>query len=236
MNTKTIDHRSIPINRHLKCAQCDYDLISLFPGDPCPECGTEIIVHAPKEGVQRFENDPTSVLPFVLTGAGLGMIAWFAYGIASDIPPLEVLIIFFAIPLVAIAIVVILNGERRLAVTLDWNERRVIFERCYRSNAHWLSLRRMKVSECGMDEILAAEVLYGRSWNKLRIITPAGIAHIPETLHKWNDLRRELVQIAADTSDAPMYRRTFWLLVVVGIIFLIGFGGVMYWALVIDPI
>lgn len=235
-NSIPIARLSTPISRHLKCAQCDYDLINLFPGDPCPECGTEIIVHAPSEGVRRFENDPASKLPSLLTSAGIAMIFWFIYGSVRGIPPLEVLIVFFAIPIATIALVIIRNGERRLAVTLDWNGRRVIFERCYRSNAYWLSLRRMRVFECSMDEILAAEVQRGRGRSNLRVITPVGIANVPDTLQKWDDLRRELVQIAADTPDAPRYRSSVWLMAVAFLIVAIVLSCAMYWALVIDPV
>ena len=216
--------------------KCDYDLISLFPGDPCPECGTEIVVHAPKEGVQRFENDPTSKLPFVVAGAGACMIFWHFYGIATGIPLLVVLVIFFAIPLFAIAIAVLLNGERRLAVTLDWNERRVIFERCYRSNAYWLSLRRKRVFECRMDEILAAEVQHGRGWDNLRIITPAGIANVPDSFDQWDDLCRELVGIASDTPNVPFHRTSLWLIMVAMILMAVVVGGVLYWAFVMDTV
>lgn len=232
----TIEQRLTPIDTHLKCRRCDYDLISLFPGDPCPECGTEIIVHAPTEGIRRFENDPTNKLPFLLTCGGVSMIVWFIYALAKGIPALEVLIIFCTIPIITILIIFFLNGERRLAVTLDWKNRRVIFERCFRSNAYWLSLRRKKILECSMDKILAVEIQHGRAWDNMRIFTPTGVANIPDSLRQWDELGRDLRNIASETPDVAFYRTTGWLIILMVLSLVSISVAVWLWATVFDPV
>lgn len=232
----TIEHRLTPINTHLNCRRCDYDLISLFPGDPCPECGTEIILSTPNTGMQRFENHPASRLPLLIAGAGGGMIAWPIIGIIYGDSPLFILLGLIVIPLVTLSIAFVSMRERRLAVTVDWNKRQVIYEHCYRTNAYWGSFRRLKYHACRMDEILSANIQSGRGSSNLRVIHKVGIAFLPDSIEDWFQHCNQMNEIAAATPEPALHRRTWFISVLAISVLVVLFSGILFWFLVIDPV
>lgn len=190
------------------CPNCNYDLSGLFTDDQCPECGVDIDIHDPDSGIKRFSQPQHSNALFMAICTSLIFaLAWPLLALLLRVPAYILLSVWIAAPLtIVFPLYLFFAGYKGTAVTINWTERTVVFERSFRRKGLLRSAFRKRYHKCPFDNILKCEVMVGRAYSVMRVITSDGSATLPDTIDGFESARHYLEDISRSTPDAPLIR------------------------------
>jgi uncharacterized protein (DUF983 family) len=198
-----------PIIQGHTCPKCGYDLEGLKTDDSCPECGIDIDIHDLTQGIERFEQPGYNNALFMAVCASVVIIfAWPLIALVLQVPPSILFSTWIAIPVILVIPLYLCSSiYKGSAIAFNWPEQTIVFERSYRHKGLIRGALRKRYHKCRFDYILTSEIMYGRAYSIVRVITIDGSATLPDSTVDFNRLTHILEELSENTPKAPLFRR-----------------------------